>query len=121
MARMRMNINLFPGPLLAKAFAALYVIIFALDLDLTRIILERDSLQVIQAIKKEEEDWRSVGMVIGDIKQKIKNFSQWIVNHVKRETIVVVRILAKNALHISDVIVNMDEYSLCILSLLSRV
>lgn len=56
MATVRMNKISSPDPRLAETIGALQATIFAAELGL-QIILEGDSLQVTQAIAKEEESW----------------------------------------------------------------
>ncbi|KAF5470856.1 hypothetical protein F2P56_011344 [Juglans regia] len=107
---MRMKRSLLPDPLLAETFGALPATIFGYELRLSStIILEGDSLQVIQAISKVEESCTtSNGMLfISDIRSKLQKFRDWSVHHVRRDVNVLAHVLAKDALHISDVIVDM--------------
>lgn len=55
LATMRINRPLFLDSLLTEAVGAYQAILFGLDLGLSQIILEGDSLQVIQHITKAKE------------------------------------------------------------------
>ncbi|XP_040993835.1 uncharacterized protein LOC121240415 [Juglans microcarpa x Juglans regia] len=67
-ASSRLNISLFPESFLAEAIGAMEASRISNYLGLTKIILEGDSLQVIQAINRRGENWSSTGMIINDIK-----------------------------------------------------
>ncbi|KAF5471964.1 hypothetical protein F2P56_008721 [Juglans regia] len=54
-ATMRRKQSLLPLPSLAEAYGPLLAVEFALDLGLTKTIFEGDSLQTVQALKKEED------------------------------------------------------------------
>ncbi|XP_041027032.1 uncharacterized protein LOC121267250 [Juglans microcarpa x Juglans regia] len=82
-ATMRRKQSLLPLHSLAEAYGALLAVDFALDLGLTKTIFERDSLQTVQALKKEEDQLSSFGMYVSETKMKLRNFDTWNVTHVK--------------------------------------
>lgn len=81
-------------------------------------ILDNDSLQVIKAITNMEESWTSTEMFMNEAKEKLRNFHKWKMHHVRRDTNVVAHVFTKNSLSISNVIVDMEDYPLCISSLI---
>lgn len=82
------------------------------------IILEGDSLQVINDITKDKGNLSSFGMVFSDIKSKLLSFTSWSTHHVKREANSVAHILAKSALLVTDITVNKEQCASYIISLL---
>ncbi|XP_041025461.1 uncharacterized protein LOC121265855 [Juglans microcarpa x Juglans regia] len=65
-ATMRRSQCMFRLPSLAEAYGALQVVSFAMDLGLTKVIVEGDSLQTIQALKKEEDQLNYFGMFVSE-------------------------------------------------------
>ncbi|XP_041026946.1 uncharacterized protein LOC121267144 [Juglans microcarpa x Juglans regia] len=63
-AIMRRNQCMFPLPSLTEAYGALQVVSFALELGLTKVIIEGDSLQTVQALKKDEDQLTCFGMFV---------------------------------------------------------
>ncbi|XP_042964623.1 uncharacterized protein LOC122298843 [Carya illinoinensis] len=114
-ATQRQRKSLFTEPLLAESYGALIAVNFAWDLGLANIILEGDSLQVVQALKKDQEAWCSSSMFLFKAKLGLSKFARWEVSHVRRDGNIIAHLLAKNALSILDYITTMEEYRLCIL------
>ncbi|XP_041016139.1 uncharacterized protein LOC121258659 [Juglans microcarpa x Juglans regia] len=75
-ATMRLRKHLFPNPLLVEAYGVLQAIKFGLDLGLSYVIIEGDSLQVINALHKDKEDWSSASMFMCEAKQVMTNFAK---------------------------------------------
>ncbi|XP_040994328.1 uncharacterized protein LOC121240868 [Juglans microcarpa x Juglans regia] len=67
-ATMRTKKHLFPDPLLAEAFGALKIVQFGLELGLTQVIIEGDSLQVINNLRGDKEDYNSASMFVCEAK-----------------------------------------------------
>ncbi|KAG7964160.1 hypothetical protein I3843_09G155200 [Carya illinoinensis] len=61
-ATMRQKKMFFPNPFLDESYGALVAAQFALDLRLSQIILEGDSLQVTKTLQEEKEAWSSSSM-----------------------------------------------------------
>lgn len=74
---MRMNRNFFLEPLVAKTFGTRQATIVGVELSLRNIMLKGDSLQIIQVIKKVEDSWTRIGMLINDIRHKLLGFDHW--------------------------------------------
>ncbi|XP_041027065.1 uncharacterized protein LOC121267283 [Juglans microcarpa x Juglans regia] len=67
-------------------------------LGLTKIIIEGDSLQLIQAINGKGENWFAAGMMIDDVNGHLSYFESWLAIHIRREGNKAAHVLAKNAL-----------------------
>lgn len=81
---MRLNRPLFPDPLLVEEiFGA--ATCFGLSLGLSQVILEEDPQQLVHDITKEDESWSAVGMVVGDIKTKLKHHVEWAAHRVRKK------------------------------------
>lgn len=64
LATVRMNHSFFLDPFMVEAMSVLQVVIFGLHLAFSKVILEGESLQSIQALsKKDEGKWTNTGMV----------------------------------------------------------
>ena len=113
-ATLRKRKPLITDPFLAESYGALKAVQFARDLGLSKVVLEGDSLQAIQALQGDQEVWCSASMFLFEAKLGLINFARWEVSHVRRDGNVVAHILAKNALSISDCIITIEEYPSCI-------
>ncbi|KAF5454797.1 hypothetical protein F2P56_024435 [Juglans regia] len=65
-ATKKTNKLLFPDPLLAEAFGALKAVQFGVELGLSQVIVEGDSLQVINAMRSDKEGCNSVRALVLD-------------------------------------------------------
>ncbi|XP_042958135.1 uncharacterized protein LOC122293694 [Carya illinoinensis] len=117
-ACMRMCISLFPDPYLAEAIGALHSVKLALDIGLIQIKLEGDAINVVNDIKGNKDSWKHTGLIITDIKQLLLRFDSFIVDYVPRSCNSLAHCLARDALHINDVLVDIEDVPLCIASLL---
>ncbi|KAJ0085031.1 hypothetical protein Patl1_07263 [Pistacia atlantica] len=97
MATMRMKKTMFPDAYLAESFAALQAVILAADIGINQIILEGDTLQVVNDLLRDEENWG----------QAASN--------------VIVHTLAKDTLTIDDVLVELEDVPNCIGSLVDPI
>ncbi|KAF5471730.1 hypothetical protein F2P56_008503 [Juglans regia] len=84
LATMKSRKPLFPDPLLAEALGALEAVQFGLDIGLSQVIIEGDSLQVVTALKSDKESWNSTSMFVNEAKQLTKYFAKWDISHVRR-------------------------------------
>ena len=71
-------------PTKAEAFGAWKIVKVVTQLDLGNIILEGDSLIIVQALTKEDDYWSLYGQVVNDARAKLKSFYEWEVNYVSR-------------------------------------
>ncbi|XP_042964686.1 uncharacterized protein LOC122298909 [Carya illinoinensis] len=69
--------------LLAEAVGGLQAAIFAFELKLSSVILEGDSLQVVQGLSLHKERWDSVGLVMSDTRNLLTQFVHFSVSFVK--------------------------------------
>ncbi|KAJ0091114.1 hypothetical protein Patl1_13670 [Pistacia atlantica] len=121
MATMRMKKPMFPDAYLAESFAALQVVILAADIGINQIILEGDALQVVNDLLRDEENWGQAGLISMDTKAVSRNFQTCFVHHVNRASNVIAHTLAKDALTIDDVLVELEDVPNCIGSLVDPI
>ncbi|KAJ0088281.1 hypothetical protein Patl1_33237 [Pistacia atlantica] len=117
LATMRMKKTMLPDAHVAESFAALQAVTLAAEIGINQIILEGDALQVVNDLLRDEENWGQVGLISMDTKVLSRNFITFSVHHVKRASNVIAHTLAKNALTINDVLVELEEVPNCIGSL----
>ncbi|XP_031254338.1 uncharacterized protein LOC116112328 [Pistacia vera] len=121
MATMRMKKPMFPDAYLAESFAALQAVILAADIGINQIILEGDALQVVNDLLRDEENWGQAGLISMDTKAVSRNFQTFLVHHVNRASNVIAHTLAKDALTIDDVLVELEDVPNCIGSLVDPI
>ncbi|KAF5449887.1 hypothetical protein F2P56_030288 [Juglans regia] len=117
-ATLRSSRASFPNPLPGEALAALRAVQFCIELGLTNIILEGDSMIVVKAINGREDSWNSSSLICQDIKLLLEQVSPWSVKHVPRQVNVVAHTLAKSSLDLSDESIHVEDYPHCIHNLL---
>lgn len=108
-----------PEPVQAEALGALMAAELSRDLGLPDVILEGDSLLVVQALRKMSPNLSSYGQVIEDTRSILFTRRSWMVNHVKREVNSAAHYLAKDALLFNLDRVWMEECPQCIVSIIS--
>lgn len=64
-------------PLLAEVVRVFQAAIFASELHLASVILEGDSLQIVQGLNLHQERWDSVGLVLLDTRSLLSNLESW--------------------------------------------
>ena len=89
--------------------AALKALSFAHDLGFQNIVLEGDALNLIQALKAQEQNLLPWGLLVEDVKEYGKKFRRVSYSHVKRNGNSVAHNLAKYALCIPDFQVWMED------------
>jgi hypothetical protein len=72
-------------PPMAEAMAAREAVQLGRFLGGRRFILEGDALEVVSALRKEEDSMGSIGQIINDMKILMNDGAQWKVQHVRRE------------------------------------
>ena len=85
-----------------EALAALKALSFAHELGFQNIVLEGDALNLIQALKAQEQNLLPWGLLVEDVKEYGKKFKRVLYSHVKRNGNSIAHNLAKYALRISD-------------------
>jgi ribonuclease HI len=84
-------------PVIAEAQAALCAVEFSRDLGLQSIILEGDSLQVVNALKDPRPNWTKYGQLVADAKGILIMLRSWQICHTNREANCAAHGLAKVA------------------------
>ena len=93
-------------------------ITLACDLGFRKAILEGDSLSLIKALKSTDDSLSPTGLLVDDVKWVASSFERLVYSHVKRNSNRVAHNLAKNALHILDLQVWMEDVPSHITSIL---
>ena len=85
-----------------ESMAAATALTFAKDLGFQHIILEGDSLEVIQALWDKTKTLTPTGLLLEDVRSLSQNFDLLLYSHTKRDGNAVAHSLAKYALRIPD-------------------
>lgn len=83
---------------------------FGKDLGFQNIILEGDTLDIVQILQKEYQSWSRYGNLIEDLKTLLNSLMSWRVHHVKREANTAVHRLANVALQQASKQICIVEY-----------
>lgn len=89
-------------PTVAEALAAWRLAELCIQLGHDKIILEGDSLEVVQAFRKESHYWGRYEHIVDDAKALLDSSAQWVIQHVRRSANAAAHHLAKYALHVSE-------------------
>jgi ribonuclease HI len=84
-------------PAIGEAMAALVVVDLCWDMGVFDVILEGDSLEVVNAIKEDQNSRRRYGHILDDIKIVLSSLRSWEVMHVKRDANMAAHRLTKEA------------------------
>jgi ribonuclease HI len=106
-------------PVIGEAMAAMEAVEFSKDRGLLDIMLEGDSLQVVQAIKEPTPSWKKYGHFIDAIRDILGSHRSWIVAHVKRDANKAAHGLAQEGLHQTDERIWINELPECISAIVS--
>jgi ribonuclease HI len=74
---------LMADPVVGEALAVLHTVEFCRDNGFSSIVLEGDSLLVVQAINNTGVNWSRIGFIIDDIRNILKGFQWWKICHTK--------------------------------------
>jgi hypothetical protein len=85
------------SPVAGEALALYHAACLGVELGGTKIILEGDSIQVINAMNSEEQLWSNFGHLVEDTKYAMRNVPGWKCNHVSRDANGAAHNLAKAA------------------------
>ncbi|XP_042974791.1 uncharacterized protein LOC122306429 [Carya illinoinensis] len=118
LATMRMNHSLYPDPFLAEAYAAHQATIFLKSMGWQDVIMEGDSLQLVNCLNSKEEADSYAGVLIKAARVNLDSFTVWTTSHVKRTCNSVAHALCQDALSIGDSITTVDAILFCIRHLL---
>ena len=89
--------------------AAAMALTFAKDLGFQHIILEGDSLEVIQALRDKTETLTPTGLLLEDVRSLSQNSDLLLYSHTKRDGNAVAHSLAKYALRIPYFLAWMED------------
>ena len=68
-------------PTTAEAVGAWFTVALAKRLGLRQVIMEGDSLEVVQAINREGNCWTAYGPIVNDIKDDLRSWQGWVFQH----------------------------------------
>lgn len=83
---------------------------FGKDLGFQNIILEGDTLDIVQILQKEYQSWSRYGNLIEDLKTLLNSLMSWHVHHVKREANTTAHCLANVTLEQASEQIWIEEY-----------
>ena len=92
-----------------ESLAAATTLSLAIDLGFRRVILEGDSMEVIQALRENLQPLTPMGLLIEDVRRFSQNFDELLYSHTKRNGNAVAHSLAKYALSIPDFLVWIED------------
>jgi ribonuclease HI len=107
------------APDIAEAVAALRAAKFGRELSFTRVVLEGDALQIVQALKSSTPNWSSYGHLVEEARDQLNGMHTWRVNHVRRHLNGAAHRLAKEALTLSEELISGGEVPPCIYDIIS--
>ena len=97
------------SPLQIEAMAVKTAMQFAADLGVQHTILKTDSLVLVKALREGTEFLPIVGLVLDEIRNMVKFFTELHYSHVKREGSIVAHKLARHAICVLDFAVWMKD------------
>lgn len=97
------------GALEAEAKAAEIGVCLAQVLGLKDIVVEGDSLLVIQALKGSTIPALPILKIMEGVKRCLRNFSSWMIAHTRRNNNAISHLLAKNAMNVSDCVIWVED------------
>ncbi|KAM7472433.1 hypothetical protein LguiA_010616 [Lonicera macranthoides] len=89
------------SPLLAEALSIREALSWLKGIYLEKVIIESDSLNIVQRLKSQDEDFSRVGLIINDCKSLVKGFNQCVFSFVRRSANSVAHSLARAANSVS--------------------
>ena len=92
-----------------ESLVATTTLSFTTDLGFRHVILEGDSMEVIQALRENTQPLTPTGLLIEDVRRFFQNFDELLYSHTKRDDHVVAYSLAKYTLSIPNFLVWMED------------
>ena len=68
-----------------ESLAAATALSFATNLDFQRVVLEGDSMEVIQALRENDQSLTTTGLLLEDVRMLYQNFEQLLYSHTKSD------------------------------------
>jgi ribonuclease HI len=106
-------------PATGEAMATLVAVDLCQDMGVFDVILEENSLELMNAIKEDQNSWKRYGHLVDDLKMVLSSLRSWEVMHVKREANMAAHKLAKEAskIHMDRVLI--EDCPPCILDIVN--
>jgi ribonuclease HI len=102
LAMMSESMDYIQDPATVEALAARRAVEFSHSLGISKINLEGDALQIVQALQSSDGGWCSYGLIIEDVQQLFRRFAEYSVHFVRREANIDAHKLAKLALSMGE-------------------
>ncbi|XP_042964588.1 uncharacterized protein LOC122298800 [Carya illinoinensis] len=109
-ARRELNLNLFSG----EAYALMMSVVFCKEIGVSNLVVEGDALQVIWLLNGSSLNCSCGGLIVEDAKRELNNFANWSAVHTKREGNKAAHALARNALTLSEDLLELELTPICI-------
>ncbi|ONK71603.1 uncharacterized protein A4U43_C04F10390 [Asparagus officinalis] len=109
MARFSKGNTSAAGVVVCEALATRDALAFALDIGLSKMVLEKDNSVVVNVIKYSDRELSELEGICADIKRSGQRLQHFEVQHVPRSSKKFAHVLAKKALNLSNMIVWMEE------------
>jgi hypothetical protein len=90
------------NPTIAEAIAAWKMVDVCISSGFTKVILEGDSLEVVNSMQSNECCWSRYGTMINDAKVLLNSLQKWQICHTKRTANVAAHLLAKHGLTVDE-------------------
>ncbi|XP_042958120.1 uncharacterized protein LOC122293670 [Carya illinoinensis] len=119
LATLRARRKLTLSPFNAEAHALMLAVLFSKEAGFLDLMLEADSLHVVEKLEKPVEDWSIGGLIVKDTRNVLKSFVSWSVCHTKRDANMVAHKLAKDALLSDYDQYDLEEIPICIKQLVA--
>ncbi|XP_042974745.1 uncharacterized protein LOC122306382 [Carya illinoinensis] len=109
-ARRELNLNPFSG----EAYALMMSVVFCKDIGVSNLVVEGDAIQVIRLLSGSVLDCSYGGLVVEDAKRELNTFATWSAIHTRREGNKAAHTLARNALTLSNDLLELELMPVCI-------
>jgi hypothetical protein len=107
-------------PVVAEALAGFYAVEFSRDMSFFDIFLEGDALQIVSAVKTNNQRWSKFGHIIDGIRSGLHHLRSWQIHHVKRDANSAAHTLAREAIKSVIDRVWIEEVPPCIYGIVIR-
>lgn len=107
-------VDFLTNTIVEESMAALKAVEFCKNMGLDRIMVEGDSLQVVNAINKPGLNWGKYGHIVADIHEALRYFQMWKLCHTPREANSAAYMFAKEGIHFASDSVWFDCYPIII-------
>jgi hypothetical protein len=106
-------------PTIAKAIAAWKMVDVCISLGFPKVLLEGDSLEVVNSLQSDGCCWSRYGTTINDTKVLLNSLQEWQICHIKRAANVVAHLLAKHGLTVEEDCISKTNFPIFLLDIVS--